>query len=480
MTQSLRIATNQDRMLRCPVYAVWEVTLACDQRCQHCGSRAGRRRQSELSTEECRNVIADLVALGTREVTLMGGEVYLRTDWLELIRAVADAGIRCTLLTGGRGMTESMLRDARAAGLDGIGVSIDGTAVLHDSVRGVSGSFESAMATLRAAANVGLLSSVNTQVGPRTVPVLDELGEALAAAGALGWRLGWVLPIGNAADHPELVLQPFELAAIVPKIESLFWHWIGRGPTVGVDDGIGYYGPGDYVLRNGGREEVQWLGCTAGTNSIGIQSEGRVKACTSLPTEEYGGPSIREASLVSSWRDEPHVGALRVPPNEGLFGFCATCYYAQVCRGGCTCAAQAVHGRRGDNPYCYHRALELERQGLRERIERVAESDGTPYRAGVHRVIVERFDGSPAPMDAVAEDHTWSRDQDNLRHSERQAPLSLCRGCDRFVWRGTTVCPHCGSSQPEAALAHLQTWGAIGEAQEELRVAFGAMVGSAK
>ena len=35
-----------------PVYAVWELTMKCDQPCQHCGSRAGAARVKELETEE--------------------------------------------------------------------------------------------------------------------------------------------------------------------------------------------------------------------------------------------------------------------------------------------------------------------------------------------------------------------------------------------------------------------------------------------
>ena len=33
-----------------PRWAVWELTLACDQKCAHCGPRAGHRRPDELST----------------------------------------------------------------------------------------------------------------------------------------------------------------------------------------------------------------------------------------------------------------------------------------------------------------------------------------------------------------------------------------------------------------------------------------------
>src|SRR5262245_57644192 len=59
---------------RRPVYAVWELTLRCDLACQHCGSRAGHARENELSTAECLDVVAQLAALGIKEVTLIGGE----------------------------------------------------------------------------------------------------------------------------------------------------------------------------------------------------------------------------------------------------------------------------------------------------------------------------------------------------------------------------------------------------------------------
>ncbi|MDP7113571.1 MAG: tRNA-dihydrouridine synthase, partial [Myxococcota bacterium] len=35
-----------------PRYCVWELTLACDARCVHCGSFAGPARRQELTTAE--------------------------------------------------------------------------------------------------------------------------------------------------------------------------------------------------------------------------------------------------------------------------------------------------------------------------------------------------------------------------------------------------------------------------------------------
>ena len=70
-----------------PDHAVWEVTLACDLACRHCGSRAGKARPDELSTEECLDLVRQMAARCTR-VSLIGGEAYLRDDWLEIVREI--------------------------------------------------------------------------------------------------------------------------------------------------------------------------------------------------------------------------------------------------------------------------------------------------------------------------------------------------------------------------------------------------------
>src|SRR3982751_4513736 len=95
-----------------PIYAVWEVTLQCDLACRHCGSRAGRPRPDELSTAECLDLVRQMAAMGVFEVTLIGGEAYLRDDWLEIIRAVRAAGMQCSMTSGGRGLTVERARDA--------------------------------------------------------------------------------------------------------------------------------------------------------------------------------------------------------------------------------------------------------------------------------------------------------------------------------------------------------------------------------
>src|ERR1700743_782791 len=118
-----RMRTDTDYKTYVPVHVVWEITLACDLKCMHCGSRAGHRRTDELSTAECLETVEALARLGTREISLIGGEAYLRKDFTEIIRAIRKRGIYCAIQTVGRQFTPARLQAAIEAGIGGLGVS---------------------------------------------------------------------------------------------------------------------------------------------------------------------------------------------------------------------------------------------------------------------------------------------------------------------------------------------------------------------
>src|SRR5262249_46533711 len=109
-----------------PIYAVWEITLACDLACRHCGSRAARARPDELSTEECLDLVDQLAELGALEVILIGGEAYLRDDWLDILRRIRERGMTPLLTTGGRAFTLERAVAGARAGLVSASVSLDG------------------------------------------------------------------------------------------------------------------------------------------------------------------------------------------------------------------------------------------------------------------------------------------------------------------------------------------------------------------
>ena len=383
-----RYTRPQDLADRIPVSVVWELTLACDLACQHCGSRAGRRRRDELTTAECLDLVEQLAALGTRDVGLIGGEAYLRKDWVEIVAAITRAGMECGLQTGGRNLTEERLEKAVAAGLKGVGVSIDGLAGVHDELRGVAGSFELALGALRRASGYGIAVSVNTQINRRSMPQLPKIMDAIIAAGATNWQLAITVAMGNAADRPELLLQPYEMLELMPLLAELAETGRENGLILQPGNNIGYFGPHESAIRDALDEELHWVGCTAGDGALGIEADGTIKACPGLPVP-YAGGNIRTQSLRDIWLRGDGIAFTRRRTVNDLWGFCRTCYYAEVCMGGCTWTAHSLFGRPGNNPMCHFRALEMDRHGLRERLVKVKEAPGLPFDHGEFAIVVE-------------------------------------------------------------------------------------------
>ncbi len=382
-----------------PHYVVWELTLRCDLSCAHCGSRAGRARAHELTTAEALETVRQLAALGTKEITLIGGEAYLRDDWDVVARAIGDAGMKCTMTTGGRAFTKERAARAKAAGVAAVSVSLDGLSVAHDRQRGLAGSFDAALGSLRTLRQAGVAVTANTQLNRLSFADLDALFDLLVQEGARGWQFQLTVPMGRAAEHPEWLFQPYELLDVYPKLADIALRGRAHGLLFWPANNIGYYGPYEAVLRNRGvAGEAVWGGCAAGKNALGIESDGTIKGCPSLPTSVYSAGNVRERAIADAWSAAPELGFMRRRQEERdarLWGFCKTCYYAPVCGAGCTWTAHVFFGRPGNNPYCHHRALELRAQGKRERLERVSPAPGAPFDHGTFALYVEEHD---APM----------------------------------------------------------------------------------
>jgi radical SAM protein with 4Fe4S-binding SPASM domain len=389
-----RYLTREDRSAGKPVHAVWEITLACDLKCNHCGSRAGTRRPDELSTEECLDVVAQLARLGVREVTIIGGEAYMRKDWLQIIRAIRSHGMLPTMQSGGRSLDEKKIIAMKEAGLDGAGISIDGPRELHDRLRGVEGSYDAAMEALRLLKKHGLRSSVNTQIGAEVIPHLRSMMHDFIAIGAKNWQIQLTVAMGNAADNDDLLLQPYQILELHPLLADLYLEGKKHGFTLRPGNNIGYFGPYEHLWRGDGREDLHWNGCNAGQNTMGIEADGKIKGCPSLPSNGYTGGNVRDMSIEDIWNTTPELAFTRERTKNDLWGFCRTCYYADVCRSGCSWTSTVMFGRAGNNPYCHHRTLELKKEGLRERVVKVKPAPGEPFDHGLFEIVVEPIDAA--------------------------------------------------------------------------------------
>lgn len=391
-------------------YAVWELTLQCNLACVHCGSRAATARPEELSTAEALDLVEQMRDAGITEVTLIGGEAFLRPDWLTIVSAIRRAGISCTLTTGGYGISADTAHKMHDAGLQQVSVSIDGTRETHDRLRGRPGSWTAAFASLANIHRAGIPISCNTQINRLSAPELPLIYLDLVDAGCRAWQLSMTVPMGRAADRPEILLQPSEFLDVFPLLNELA-GWAQRdGVLFFPGNNIGYYGPYERRLRGlQGRGGI-WEGCHAGLTTLGIEANGVIKGCPSLPTSAYTGGNIRETPL----REILNTSELTINARHGtpegaahLWGFCSTCDYAELCRGGCTWTAHVFFGQRGNNPYCHHRALTHQKRGVRERLVREKPAQGIPFDHGQFAILEEPAD-APWPADDPLR---FSRDQ---------------------------------------------------------------------
>ena len=387
----LRTLRPEDYENPSPIYCVWEITLACDLGCKHCGSRAGKARPNELSTRECLDVVDQLASIGVRETTLIGGEAYLREDWTEIAAALVERGIACSVVTGARNLTQERIDAAARAGVSSISISIDGLRKTHDALRGPRGSWDAAVDAARRVAASPIRLAANTQINRLSMPELPALADLMVELGIAGWQVQLTVPMGRAADRPDLLLQPSDLLELFPLL-----LWIKRTKLAPRDidlapgNNIGYFSPFDRLLRWRSEEKGNhWNGCSAGKWTLGLEADGKIKGCPSLPSHLYTGGNIRDAQIADVIKNAPELIHIEERTRQDLWGYCKSCYYADVCKAGCTWTAHTLLGKAGNNPYCIYRALDFESRGLQERIRPREKAPGEPFDFGRYDLVVE-------------------------------------------------------------------------------------------
>lgn len=388
---SAAIATAPKRR---DAYAVWELTLKCNLACGHCGSRAGDKRDDELSTEEALDLVRQLAESGITEVTIEGGEAFLRPDWLVIARAITDHGMTCSMATGGYGLSRETARRMKDAGISSVTVSIDGLEETHNRIRGRERSFQFCFETLGHFAAVGLEFHANTQINRWSAPELPALYDRLRDAGIRGWQIQLTTPMGNAADRAWLLIQPGELDDLYKMLARIASRAAAENVYIVPGNNIGYFGPYDsLIFQNGGRT---WAGCMAGLSVLGIHADGSIKGCPTLPSEYLGG-NIRDKTLsdILDTRELTFNTTAGTPEGTShMWGFCGECPHARSCRGGCSQISTVTLGRRGNNPYCHYRARTLKERGVRERIVPKLIALGKSFDHGTFRLIEESVDAA--------------------------------------------------------------------------------------
>jgi MoaA/NifB/PqqE/SkfB family radical SAM enzyme len=270
----------------------WIATSSCDLACAHCYSNAGRRQKGELSTDEVTRLVLDeMVRLGCEDIVIAGGEAMLRGDFPEIVARCAERRIRWSMHTHGGPVLKH--RDTIRKHVPAmVAVSVDGPRAFHDVFRGRTGSFDAALAAIRALKEDGCPDVVaGTTVTRRNADLLADLFPVIAASGADAWGLHLIAPEGRGAEHRELLPSPEQLrsvAGFARRKRGVF--------RVEMDNEWGSAGGDDAFYRD------QPFLCGAGRFSCVVSATGEVMPCTTTDLAESAG-NVREKPFSRIWAD---------------------------------------------------------------------------------------------------------------------------------------------------------------------------------
>ena len=325
---------------------VWEITLACCFSCRYCGSKGGKARENELSTEECLDVADQLAELGCRRVSMIGGEIFMRRDWKQIVKRLSGRRIKVNIITNGFLFRKELIDDLKDAGIESVSVSIDGPKEIHDKYR-QDGSFDRAVRAMEDLLKEGISVSVISTLNSENVKYLEELYGLLSRYDIYAWQLQACSPMGNAANNG--IDYRFDMQEVINFVVS---HMYEAPFALGVADNIGYFTEEEGSIRGVMSGDAYFRGCSAGISSIGIDSIGNVRGCESMYDDAFIEGNLREQSLKSIWEDPDKFAYNRKFTKERLTGKCAECELGEYCGGGCRSYNFFVHRKLFESPFC--------------------------------------------------------------------------------------------------------------------------------
>lgn len=280
-----------------PFKVQWELTYRCNLRCSHCHIWKPENRVEELSLERCKDIIHELKGMHVLNISFSGGEPLLRKDLFDILEYSARLGIATGLNTNGTLLSGENARKLTEAGLGSAYLSLDGsTAKLHDTVRGVPGTYEKIMGGLEA-----LLSSrkngkpavlLNVTIMKSNVDDLYALVRLAHAAGVDGVTFSLLQNVEKYSPNADQMLGDTDIPLLDEQLHRArrdFPTLIAHPPAY-----FSFFGPFIHDPK-----QVCSFRCLASYGLAQIHPDGTVYPC---PVAFRRLGDLRESSFEQIWR----------------------------------------------------------------------------------------------------------------------------------------------------------------------------------
>lgn len=304
-----------------------ELTLRCNERCVHCGSRCGEVESAEMPKEvyfrfleKIRKDFAERLPM----LCITGGEPLLRKDFFEIMAYASELGFHWGMTSNGTLIDDAAAEKLEACGMRTISVSIDGLPETHDRFRGTPGGYAAAMRGIEALLRRGSFAHVQVT----TIVHQQNLGELPALYGIMegmpldSWRVSTIEPIGRARMHPELLLTPQEIGQVL--------DFIREKRSLGMDVQFGC----NHYLGLAYEHEVRdwYFRCNAGVSVASVMVNGDIGSCLDIERrpETVEGNILRD-DFTEVWKHGFRYFRQSLSDRSSV---CRTCKDREFCRGG--------------------------------------------------------------------------------------------------------------------------------------------------
>lgn len=331
---------------------VWELTLRCNAHCVHCGSSAGKDRKDNLTIAEIFRICDELAKEKCRQVTLIGGEMFLHPLWREIVKKLNSHKIQQTIVTNAISLDKEKIQFLAQNGVATVGISLDGaTPKVHDSIRRVPGLFNKIFSLSDYFIETGLPTIAITTVTKCNVLELKKFRDLLPKTFFDAWQIQIGSPYGRMKQDISLNEMEYYVVGIflacaqrrIPK---------DKFKIFGMHD-LGYYSK--VIPNEVNVYDKAWEGCPAGKYVMGIRSNGKVVGCLSIYNDDFIEGDLREKSVSQIWHDKSfcHWNDDKCRAKK-LLEPCKSCPHKSVCCGGCSGTIVAYDEKITRAPLCYY------------------------------------------------------------------------------------------------------------------------------
>ena len=310
-----------------------ELTYRCPLACPYCSNPLHMEgRETEMSTDQWRDIFSQAAALGVLHVHLSGGEPASRRDLRELVAHCAKEGLYTNLITSGVGLTQKLVGELASAGLDHVQLSIqDSEPKGADWIGGYEGGFAKKMEVAAWVAEEGLPLTVNAVIHRANVARAAEMVDFAVTLGARRIEIAHTQYYGWAL-HNRAHLMPTREQSEKAYTEVEERRERYRGQIV-----IDHVAP-DYHAKYPKACMSGW-----GRLTFNVTPQGKVLPChaaETIPGLEFWNATERK--LTDIWAHSPGFNAFR--GFEWMQEPCRSCERKTEDFGGCRCQALALVG----------------------------------------------------------------------------------------------------------------------------------------